>query len=171
MSTDLFEYMPPRSLSCNNNKHLTYPPPSCTQLFPTSSINFLTRLTWLVLLVELELLTLWRTRDHPRCWVRFILLNSVIGGARTAYPLEDQRSPPVLSQVHIAHLFLFCVMFCQPFFVCSSIFRSAIVLSVLRFTASDYPIVSSNVFIYYYCKLNDDYHLVCLLDNNENILS
>lgn len=133
ISTYLFEYMPPLSLSCNNNKHLTFPPPSFTQLFPHP---------------------VHRLFDKTN-------MTGVMGGARTAYPLEVQRSLRVLSEVHIAQPLLFCAVFCQPLFVFSSIFFLVIVFSVLRFGASDYLIVSSNLFICYYCKLSDD-QLPCM---------
>jgi hypothetical protein len=45
-------------------------------------------------------------------------------------------SPPVVSGVRVTRSLVFCVMFCRSLFV---LFLLAIVLSVLRFTDSDYP--------------------------------
>ena len=50
--------------------------------------------------------------------------------------LEHLSSLPVFSGVRVARSLVFCVMFCWSLFV---FFRLAIVLSVLLFTAFDYP--------------------------------
>ena len=48
--------------------------------------------------------------------------------------LEHMISPPVFSGVHVTRSLVLCVMFCRSLFILLSI-----VLSVLRFTDSDYP--------------------------------
>jgi hypothetical protein len=50
----------------------------------------------------------------------------------TAYPSE---ALPVFSGVRVARSVVFCVVFCRSLF---ALFVLAIVLSVLRFTASEY---------------------------------
>jgi hypothetical protein len=49
---------------------------------------------------------------------------------------EHLSSPPVFSEVRVPRSLVLCVMFCRSFFVP---FHLAIVLSVLRFTGSNYP--------------------------------
>jgi hypothetical protein len=49
---------------------------------------------------------------------------------------DHPSSPPVFSRVRVARSLVFCVVFCRSLFV---LFIFAIVLSVLRFTDSDYP--------------------------------
>jgi hypothetical protein len=51
---------------------------------------------------------------------------------------EHLISTPVFSGVHIALFLVFCVVFCRSMFVLFYFFPLAIVLSVLRFTPSDY---------------------------------
>ena len=51
---------------------------------------------------------------------------------------EHMSSPPVFSVNHIARSFVYCVVFCRSLFVLC-LFCLVIVLSVLRFTDSDYP--------------------------------
>jgi hypothetical protein len=54
-------------------------------------------------------------------------------------------SPQVLSVVRVGQSFVFCVIFCRSLFV---LFRLAILLSILRFTASDYPSGIFKTFLY-----------------------
>jgi len=54
-------------------------------------------------------------------------------------PPEHMSSSPVLSGVRVARYLVFYVMFCRSLFVLLSCFLLVIVLSVLRFTHSDYP--------------------------------
>jgi len=54
---------------------------------------------------------------------------------------EHLRSHQVFSGVRVARYLVFCVMFCRSLFV---LFLLTIILSALRFTASDYLSVSSN---------------------------
>ena len=61
--------------------------------------------------------------------------------------LEHLRLLLVFSGVHVAQYLAFCVMFYRSLFV-----FLAIVLSVLRFTASDYPIGVFNIFLRYHCS-------------------
>ena len=49
---------------------------------------------------------------------------------------EHPSSPPVFSGIRVARPLVFCVVLCGSLFV---LFLLAIVLSVLRFTDSDYP--------------------------------
>ena len=83
--------------------------------------SFVTRLTWQVPHVEQELLTLPK---HP-------------------------SATPVFSGVHVAWSLVFCVMFCRLLFVLWFFFFLAIVLSVLRFMASDYPFGIFKFFSYH----------------------
>jgi hypothetical protein len=54
-----------------------------------------------------------------------------------------QRAPefiPFLVRFHVAQSFVFCVVFCRSLYTCTTVlFRLTIVLSILRFTAYDYP--------------------------------
>ena len=52
---------------------------------------------------------------------------------------EHLTSPPVFSGVCVPQSLVFCVVFCRSLFV---LFLLTIVFSVLRFTDSDYPLVS-----------------------------
>jgi len=52
---------------------------------------------------------------------------------------EHLSSPSVFSGVHVTRSLVLCVMFCRSLFV-----LLAILLSVLRFTDSNYPLISSN---------------------------
>jgi hypothetical protein len=68
-------------------------------------------------------------------------------------PLIEQeylRSPPVLSGVRVVRYLVFCVVFCRSLFV---LFRLAIVLSVLRFTYSDYAFDIFKLFLFEYIKI------------------
>ena len=63
---------------------------------------------------------------------------------------EHLRSPPVLSGVRVVRYLVFCVVFCRSLFV---LFRLAIVLSVLRFTYSDYAFGIFKLFLFEYIKI------------------
>jgi hypothetical protein len=52
---------------------------------------------------------------------------------------EYLSSPLVFSGVRVTRFLVLCVMFCRSFFVLLFFFLLAIVLSVLRFTDSEYP--------------------------------
>ena len=54
---------------------------------------------------------------------------------------EHLSSPPVFGGVRVAGSLVSRVMFCISLFV---LFLLAVVLSVLRFTTPDYPLVSTN---------------------------
>ena len=55
---------------------------------------------------------------------------------------EHMSSPPVFSEIHVARPLVLCVLFCRSLFV---LFLLFIVLSVLlRFTDSDYPLITLN---------------------------
>ena len=56
-------------------------------------------------------------------------------------------SPPVCNGVRVTRSLALCVMFCSSLFV---LFLLAMVLSVLRFTDSDYPFVIFKLFFYIY---------------------
>ena len=62
---------------------------------------------------------------------------------------EHPSSLPVFSGVHVAWSLVFCVMFCRSLFVLWFFFFLAIVLSVLRFMASDYPFGIFKFFSYH----------------------
>jgi len=53
--------------------------------------------------------------------------------------LENMSSSQVYSGLRVARSLVFCVVLCRSLFVLLSFFLLAIVLSVLRFKASDYP--------------------------------
>jgi len=57
--------------------------------------------------------------------------------------LEHLCSCPVFSGVRVARSLVFCAMFCRSLFV---LFHLSIVLSVLRFTASEYPFGTFKLF-------------------------
>ena len=72
------------------------------------------------------------------------LINGFVTRVTRRVPHVDQEllplphhpgSPPVFSEVHVARLLVFCIVFCGSMFV---LFLLAIVLSVLPFTISDY---------------------------------
>ena len=62
--------------------------------------------------------------------------------------LEHLRWPPLFRWVHVRLSFFTYVMFCWLLFALRSFFLLAIVLSVLRVTASDYPFHNFKLFIY-----------------------
>ena len=59
-----------------------------------------------------------------------------------AYPSGEPELTSGFSGARVAQSLVFCVVFVAR---CLSICLFTIVLSVLRFTASDYPFVSSNI--------------------------
>ena len=61
------------------------------------------------------------------------------------------RSPPVFSGVRVTRSLVLCVMFSKSLFVLLSFFF-AIVLSLLRFTDSDYRLVSICFYFKKYCS-------------------
>ena len=68
--------------------------------------------------------------------------------------------PPVFTGVHVDRSLVFYVMFCRSLFVLLSFFFFlVIVLSVLRFTDSNYPFVSSINSLYYFNSVNVLYPL------------
>jgi hypothetical protein len=68
---------------------------------------------------------------------------------RHAYPAGTPEFIPVFSGVRVARSLILCVMFCRSLFV---LFLLVIVLSVLWFTDSDYPLVSSNYMYVYFLR-------------------
>jgi len=63
------------------------------------------------------------------------------GSGTTTFP-EHLNSLPIFSEVRVTLILVLCVMLCRSLFV---LFLLAIVLAVLlRFTDSDYPLVSSH---------------------------
>jgi hypothetical protein len=66
--------------------------------------------------------------------------------------------PLFLVRFHVAQSFVFCVVFCRSLYTCTIVlFRLTIVLSILRFTAYDYPfgilkLVSLNIEYYHNAK-------------------
>jgi hypothetical protein len=73
---------------------------------------------------------------------------SVTCGAGTVDPSAKPEFTSGFSMVRVTRSFVFCVMFCRSLFVLWSIFLLAIVLSVLRFTASDFPFVIFKPFLH-----------------------
>ena len=70
---------------------------------------------------------------------------------------EHLSSSPVSSGAHIVPSFVFCVVFCKLLFVLLSSFL-VIVLSVLRFTTSYYPLmVSTNISYYQWMHVSIGY--------------
>ena len=67
---------------------------------------------------------------------------NAISGTVTAYSSRERESNPVFSGFRVVRPLVFCVMFCRSSFVL--VFLLAIVLFVLLFTDSDYPIASAN---------------------------
>jgi hypothetical protein len=61
--------------------------------------------------------------------------------------LSSPPPPPLFNGVRVARPLVFCVMFCRSLFVLFFIFLATTVLSVLRFTASDYPFGIFKLFI------------------------
>jgi hypothetical protein len=61
-------------------------------------------------------------------------------GTGTAYPSGDLISSPVFSGVRIGQSLVFCIVFRRSLFLLLSFFFLVIALSVLRFTASYYPL-------------------------------
>ena len=78
---------------------------------------------------------------------------------------------PVFSEIHVVQLFVFCVMFCRSLYTCTIVlFHLTIVLSILLFTAYDYPfgilkLVSLNIEYYLNAKdvINNENRKYCIL--------
>ena len=66
----------------------------------------------------------------------YVSFNSDMAG--TAYPYKHMRSSPVFIWIRVTRFLVFYVLFADRYLSFSP-FSLAIVLSVLRFTASDYP--------------------------------
>ena len=60
---------------------------------------------------------------------------------------EHPSSPQDFDGVRVAKSFVFCVVFCRSLFVLFVFFPLVIVLSVLRFTASNYPFGIFNLYL------------------------
>ena len=65
----------------------------------------------------------------------------------TAYPSGTLEFTPGINGVHVTQSLVFCVVLCSPLFVPLSVFHLTIVLSVRRFTSSDYPFVIFKLFL------------------------
>ena len=74
---------------------------------------------------------------------------------------ENMNSPQVFSGVRVALSLVFCVMFCRLLFVVCSVVLClwAIVLSVLRYTASGYPFGIFKTFLWQFIYCNNQGHL------------
>jgi hypothetical protein len=70
-----------------------------------------------------------------------------VGTAYSSVAPEFPSPPPLFNGVRVARPLVFCVMFCRSLFVLFFIFLATTVLSVLRFTASDYPFGIFKLFI------------------------
>ena len=85
-----------------------------------------------------------------------------------------RRAPEFIlffSEIHVVQSFVFCVVFCRSLYTCTIVlFRLTIVLSILRFTAYDYPfgilkLVSLNIEYYLNAKdvINNENRKYCTL--------
>ena len=100
--------------------------------------------------IILEEMKTWYNHEHYSCMWRYLyvgvsewLLFNAKWAILQQYHTRNLTLPPVFSWVCVAWSLVYCVMFCRSLFV---LFLWIIVLSVLlRFTASDYPLVSSNL--------------------------
>jgi hypothetical protein len=98
--------------------------------FITSIIN---RITWLLSLVEHELLPFQSTWNHNRYLVGFVSTVVISGTWTTTLP-EHMSSQPVFSGVCVVQSFALCVLFCRSLFD-----LLVIAMCILWMTASCYP--------------------------------
>jgi hypothetical protein len=84
-------------------------------------------------------------RFFTNSWLNTVFVSRV---TRRVPLVEQKLFTPVFSGVGVARSLVFCVMFCRSLLVrVSYFFLLAIVLYVLRFTASDYPFGIFNIFL------------------------
>ena len=82
------------------------------------------------------------------CHMMLVYFNSnTTYRAGTAYPSGTLEFTPDINGVHVTQSLVFCVVLCSPLFVPLSVFHLTIVLSVRRFTSSDYPFVIFKLFL------------------------
>ena len=77
---------------------------------------------------------------YVKCVVDSSNTMGVTRGSETAYHSGAHEFTPILSGVHVSRSLVFCVVFCRSLFVLLVI----MFFVLLRFTDSDYPLVSSN---------------------------
>jgi hypothetical protein len=85
-----------------------------------------------------------------KCKWTLVKVPTANSGAGTAYPFKNMSSPPVFIGVYVNRSLVLCLWFVDlcPFFL-------SIVLSILlRYTDSDYPLVSSNPSYNFFCDIN-----------------
>ena len=80
-----------------------------------------------------------------------LLSTCATGGAGTVYRSGVPEFTPCFSEVCVTRSLVLCVMFCRSLFVPLSFFLLAIVLSVLRFTDSDYSFGIFKLFLVKIC--------------------
>ena len=81
---------------------------------------------------------------HRVC--RKSITTGATSGAGTAYTSEEPKFSPDFSGVRVTRSLVFCVIFVHPCLSFCNFPFLAIVLSVLRFTASDYPFGTFKLF-------------------------
>ena len=100
----------------------------------------------------------WILQKTCSCEVAFVIVpkkkTCATCGAGTAYLSGAPESTPGFKWIRVTRSLVLCVMYCTSFFDLLSFFFLAIVLSVLRFTDSDYPFwYLQNLLIYSESKL------------------